>query len=92
MTPLEIALVVSNLITLLIIWSMNRSVRVIARRNVEYMEMVLRLRSGNERLSMEREMYRAGFTQEAIDAHFRIQAEMNAASMDHSHNGGNKIG
>ncbi|MEG0207069.1 hypothetical protein [Citrobacter sp.] len=69
-------------------WSINRSFKIMAQRNLHNLKLLGGAQSRIARLEAEITLYQSGATKEEVARHFQIQAEMNAANMDYSHNGG----
>lgn len=91
MTKFEIvitALLVIIVFQTLVCWSINRSFKIVVRRNGELLRSLGATTSRLNRLESEITLYQSGATKEEVARHFQIQAEMNAANMDYSHNGG----
>ena len=91
MNPFETAfwlMFAAMLFAVFVCWSINRSFKVIVGRNRELLRSLGAVTSRLNRLEAEITLYQSGATKEEVEHHFKIQAEMNAANMDYSHNGG----
>lgn len=94
MTKIEIvitALLVIIVFQTFVCWSINRSFKIVVRRNGELLRSLGETTSRLNRLEAEITLYQSGATKAEVTRHFQIQAEMNAANMDNSHNGGQRV-
>lgn len=71
-------------------WSINRSFKIVVARNRELLRSLTTVTIRLNRLETEINLYQSGATKEEVEAHFKMQAQMNAANMDYSHNGGQR--